>query len=175
MKSKDGRLFGAAHNPKVGGSDPFAQSRPPTSLLQVRAEANFCRSPCMGCEDSHRDFRWLHLGAKTFPQLSCVPQHGRRWNWLSHKIPRSACRWRSCPRRCGCRLQPDRADQGDDHSRLSVRTRGLPNAPLTVTAEAHLRPLFFLQFLNDSPTLRPTSALVTEWSQNWGHLDELSC
>src|ERR1700737_5656150 len=25
------------------------------------------------------------------------------------------------------------------------------------------------------PTLRRTSALVTEWSQNWGHLDELSC
>ena len=33
------------------------------------------------------------------------------------------------PRRCGRRLQPDRADQGkDDHPRSSVRTRGLPNA-----------------------------------------------
>src|SRR5262245_15483991 len=35
---------------------------------------------------------------------------------------------RGSPRRCGCRLQPDRADQGkDDHPRSSVRTRGLPN------------------------------------------------
>jgi len=25
------------------------------------------------------------------------------------------------------------------------------------------------------PTLRRTSALVTEWSQNWGHFVELSC
>ena len=25
------------------------------------------------------------------------------------------------------------------------------------------------------PTLRRTSALVTEWSQKWGHSDELSC
>src|SRR5215467_12565081 len=38
-------------------------------------------------------------------------------------------RQRGCPRRCGCRLQPDRTDQGkDDHPRSSERTRGLPNA-----------------------------------------------
>ena len=38
-------------------------------------------------------------------------------------------RQRRDPRRRGCRLQPDRADQGkDDHPRSSARTRGLPNA-----------------------------------------------
>src|SRR5262249_31618954 len=37
-------------------------------------------------------------------------------------------RLRGCPRRCRCRLQPDRANQRkDDHPRSSVRTRGLPS------------------------------------------------
>ncbi len=34
--------------------------------------------------------------------------------------------------------------------------------------------LFILIHLACQPTLRRTSALVTEWSQNWGHLDGLS-
>jgi hypothetical protein len=47
-----------------------------------------------------------------------------------------------------------------------------------VTAEAAVPLTFFycLSILNIStPTLRRTSALVTEWSQNCGHLDKLSC
>src|SRR5260370_21507614 len=32
-----------------------------------------------------------------------------------------------------------------------------------------------LMFLASKPTLRRTSALVTEWSQNWGHAAKLSC
>ena len=56
-------------------------------------------------------------------QLSELVQRASGWSAADKH------RQRGCPRRCGCRLQPDRADQGkDDHPRSSVRTRGLPNA-----------------------------------------------
>src|SRR6266576_2886335 len=47
-------------------------------------------------------------------------------------------------------LPPSTRPSGSRERRSSAFIRedsGLPNAPLTVSAEAHLRPLFFLQFL----------------------------
>lgn len=69
IRSRDGGLFCVAHNPKGGDSDPFAQSRPPTSLLQVRAEANFLPVPWVA-KTVTEILGTSILGAKTLPQLS---------------------------------------------------------------------------------------------------------
>src|SRR5437870_885828 len=58
---------------------------------------------------------------------------------------------------------------------LFVLTKSGPDScsNAIMTAQSFSYPCFLVQVLR--PTLRRTSALVTEWSQNWGHSAKLSC